>query len=785
MSLFFLACLLAVLPVVSMKSPIFGPQEVSRVEGSSVSIKCFYPATSVNRHSRKYWCKQGARGRCTTLISDIYFSKDYEGRANITDFPEHNMFVVDIGHLTQNDTGHYKCGVGIVNQGLYFDVNLEVIQGPGLQNGIRVYTADVGKKVIINCPFTSENAMQRKSVCKKTGKQCVLVTDSTGYVSPDYSNRAEITIQDTSQLSFSFIINRVRLSDAGKYVCQAGDDSRGDKSNVDLKVLKPEPELLYGDLRGSATFDCTVDPEMARLPKFLCRVNKDKACEVVINTLGTRAQAFDGRILITLKNQGSFSVHITGLRKEDAGSYLCGAHSDGEPQEGWPMQAWQLFVNEETTIPRIVSVMKGVVGGSVAMPCPYQPKDKNSQKYWCRWDEQNSGCPQLVSNEGLVKEQSKPYEGRLVLHEEPGNGTYTVILNQLTTKDAGFYWCLTSGDTRWWFTVELKIVEGEPNLKAPEKAIAWLGDTLKVPCHSPCKFFSYEKYWCKWSNKGCKVLPSQNEASRQASVNCDPNNQLTSLILNPVTKEDAGWYWCGVKDGPQFGDTVAVYVEVKEKAKASHDVSQVNAAAPGKEVIEPPVKVIEPPVKVMEPPVKVIEPRVKVIENQVIKDPSLFAEDKPVKDSGKPEDRSKASADTGSSAGQGGSSTVLVSTLVPLALVLALGAMAVAVVRARHRRNVDRVSIGSYRTDFSMTDLENSRDFGTNDNMGASTITITQETSLGGEDELTATTEDTVETQEPKKAKRSSKEEADMAHTAFLLQANNMATNVQDGPSEA
>ncbi|EPQ19596.1 Polymeric immunoglobulin receptor [Myotis brandtii] len=51
--------------------------------------------------------------------------------------------------------------------------------------------------------------------------------------------------------------------------------------------------------------------------------------------------------------------------------------------------------------------------------------------------------------------------------------------------------------------------------------------------------------------------------------------------------------------------------------------------------------------------------------------------------------------------------------------------------------------------------------------------------------ELTATTEDTVETQEPKKAKRSSKEEADMAHTAFLLQANNMATNVQDGPSEA
>lgn len=126
---------------------------------------------------------------------------------------------------------------------------------------------------------------------------------------------------------------------------------------------------------------------------------------------------------------------------------------------------------------------------------------------------------------------------------------------------------------------------------------------------------------------------------------------------------------------------------------------------------------------------------------------------------------------------------MLISTLVPLALVLALGALAVGVVRARHRRNVDRVSIRSYRTDISMSDFENSRDFGANDNMGASSVT--QETSLGGKDEFTTTTENTVEMEEPKKAKRSSKEEADMAYTAYLLQTNNMAADVQDGPREA
>lgn len=121
-----------------------------------------------------------------------------------------------------------------------------------------------------------------------------------------------------------------------------------------------------------------------------------------------------------------------------------------------------LSVLLETTIPRSPSVVKSVVGGSAAILCPYNRKDRNTQKYWCRWNEtQNGGCPQLVSSEGLVKEHYKDYAGRLALYEEPGNGTYTVILNQLTTQDAGFYWCLTDGDTHWWSTVELKVVEGK------------------------------------------------------------------------------------------------------------------------------------------------------------------------------------------------------------------------------------------------------------------------------------------------------------------------------------
>ncbi|XP_029788988.1 polymeric immunoglobulin receptor [Suricata suricatta] len=760
MRLLFLSCLLAVFPVVSMKSPIFGPQEVSSVEGGSVTITCYYPATSVNRHTRKYWCRQGAKGRCLTLISsEGYVSKDYEGRANLTNFPENNTFVVNIGRLTQNDSGRYKCGLGISSRGLNFDVSLEVSRGPGVINDTEVYIADLGRTVTITCPFKPGNSEKRKSVCKKTGELCVLVIDSNGYVNPNYSNRGDLVIQGTSQLVFSFIIKRIQLSDAGMYVCQTGDDSSGDKRNIDLQVLKPEPELLYGDLRGSVAFDCSLGSDTTNVAKFLCQMSDGENCDVVINTLGKKAKDFEGRILLTTRDQGSFSVYITSLRKEDAGQYLCGAHSDGQPHEDWPFQAWQLFVNEETTMPHSPSVVKGVVDGSVAVLCPYNPKEADSIKYWCRWEDTQSGhCQELVESEGLVDEQ---YEGRLVLYKEPGNGTYTVILNQLTTEDAGFYWCLTNGDVRWRSTVELKIVEGEPSLKAPKNVTAFVGETFKLPCHFPCKYYAQEKYWCKWSNKGCKTLPTQDDGPSQAFVNCDQKSQIISLTLNPVTKEDEGWYWCGVKDGHRYGETVAVYVAVEKRVKGSQDVNLFNAA-PGEEAVES---------------------SVREIEKKVIQDSGFSVEDRAAKDTGHPAGGSIASADASSSAGQGGSSKVLVSTLVPLGLVLALGAVVVGVLRARHRKNVDRISVRSYRTDISMSDFENSREFGANDNMGASHVT--QETSLGGNDEFGATTENTTETEEPKKPKRSSREEADMAYTAFLLQTNNMAADVQGGPREA
>lgn len=97
--------------------------------GGSVTVKCFYPRTNVNRHDRKYWCKESTRQCVTVISSNGYTAQGFADRATITDFPEHGIFIMEISKLVEKDIGFYKCGIGLNDKGLSFKVKLDVSQG--------------------------------------------------------------------------------------------------------------------------------------------------------------------------------------------------------------------------------------------------------------------------------------------------------------------------------------------------------------------------------------------------------------------------------------------------------------------------------------------------------------------------------------------------------------------------------------------------------------------------------------------------------------------------------
>ncbi|KAK9404542.1 polymeric immunoglobulin receptor-like [Crotalus adamanteus] len=505
---------------VSASNILFGPKQITGLVDGSVSIKCFYPPTSVNIHSRKYWCKESTRHCYTFISSNGFVVKDYKDRASITDFPENGMFIIEISDLRFKDMGLYRCGIGLNDYGLSFKVKLEVTQDPVLPEEAQLYYAEQQKTVIMTCDFGVQHASYRKYLCKMAKTNCYNVIDTYG------------------------------------------NDS---------------------------------------------------------------------------------------------------------------------------------------------------------------------------------------YEGRLVMHDDPENGTFTIILNQLQTDDIGYYWCMTDGKMERKSSVEVKIVEGQPTLLTKKEVHTVAGSPLSISCSYPCKYSTYEKYWCKWKNTECKPLISSEQNQTGLVVSCDKDSGILSLNFDQVAPIDQGWYWCGIKRGQQYGETVALHLQVQGVLLNFEEAPKVNEDLSGNAV-----------------------PGVNPINRN------------------SPLDKANQAAESETSSGsqtEDKNSVVLLATLIPFGIVFLLLITVFTIKKFRLFGNSDLVSIGSYRTNISMTEFENVRQYGAKENAYVEEF---HETQMGKKDEYSSTSGSPKEDGKSKKTKRGSKEEAEMAYTTFLLQSDNISSKVSssDQPAE-
>ncbi|XP_066480758.1 polymeric immunoglobulin receptor [Tiliqua scincoides] len=614
---------------VSSSSPVFGPSQVTGLLGGSVTVKCFYPQTSVNRHSRKYWCRESTR-QCSTIVSSNGFvAKDFTGRATLTDFPENGIFIIEISELQGRDMGPYKCGIGFNDKGLSFRVNLDVSQ-----------------------------------------------------------------------------------------------DS----------VMAEEAQLFYIEQHGSLTITCDFGEQYASTRKYLCKMRKN-SCANVIDTYGNFDPHFKGRALIShLDVPGAFNVIMTQLKKEDSGLYLCGVGNYGADGE---TKKLDVRVYEEALVPKQQAVLRGVLNGSVSTECHYDPKGNDTIKYWCKW--KKHGCTQLINNNGYVLDS---YEGRLVIYDNPENGTFTIILNQLKEEDIGYYWCMTDGEQEKKSTAELKIVEGQPSLTGENEISVVVGSPLTMSCSYSCEYAQYEKYWCKWKNTGCEPLKTHEQDQTGLAVSCDKGRRVLSLNFDQVTLADQGWYWCGVKRAGHYGETFAVHLTVHGVLKNTGTFSES----------EPDNLTIS------------LEAPNSDVESRYAANPKINLENKasPINEPGV---GSSADSQSGSK-----NSTIVLSTVIPLAVAFLILA-AVLVVKFKLFKHSDLVSVGSYRTNISMTDFENARQYGAKDNV---CMDVAHETQIGGLNDYVIATGSPKEEGKAKKPKRGSKEEVEMAYTTFLLNSENI-----------
>ncbi|XP_013811798.2 polymeric immunoglobulin receptor [Apteryx mantelli] len=604
-------------PKDAILNPVFGPREVTGLLGGSVTVKCFYPQTKVNRHDRKYWCRESTRSCQTIVSSNGYTAAGYQDRASIIDYPQQSLFQINISQLALGDRGTYRCGLGLNSRALSFQVKVDVSEGPNVPE---------------------------------------------------------------------------------------------------------EAELFYVELQGSVTISCSFGEEYASERKYLCKMEKS-GCRNIIDTYGKVDEEYAGRILLSNQNTaGSYSIMITQLTWEDSGLYLCGVGVYGETGE---TKEVDLHVYEGTDVPQGKHTVFGVKGGSVTVECHYNPRERSSVKYWCKW--RKNGCARIIDSSGFV---SDLYEGRVAMYDDPENGTFTIILNQLVDSDKGYYWCMADENGEKKSSKELKIIDGDPSLTGKKEVEANVGSQAHLTCSYPCKYYSYEKYWCKWNGASCTPLAASDQSHPELHIDCDKDNKTLILNFDPVALTDEGWYWCGVKHKGSYGETMAVHLRV-----AGARVAVESVANPSPKLLE-----VDAPSGVV------------------------------------PQGRASSGAGAGSPADAGslGESHSSGAVLIAVGLVAAaflILATVFAVYKYRQMKRSDLVSVGSYRTNISMSDFESAKEYGANDN---ACMKETQETQMGG-DEFISTANKAESTAEAKKAKRSSKEDADVAYSAFLLQASAVA----------
>ncbi|NXJ74331.1 PIGR protein, partial [Trogon melanurus] len=629
------AVLLAFIPAESASSrylpkaasnPVFGPRQVYGLLNGSVTVKCFYPPTRVNRHDRKYWCKQSSTG-CTTIVStNGYTAKGYQGRASITDYPQAEYFQIDIAKLTEADAGTYQCGVGVNGRGLSHRVGLDVSEGPHLPEGA---------------------------------------------------------------------------------------------------------ELFYVELHSTLTMSCSFGEEYVSTRKFLCKMEKN-GCHNIVDSYGTIDNEYTGRVLLTNKEPpGTFSIVITQMGWEDSGLYLCGAGTYGENGE---TKELDVHVYEKANAPQEKPTIIGVKGSSVTFRCRYEPLRRSSLKYWCKW--RDRGCARIIDSLGFV---SPLYEGRVAMYDNPANKTFTVILNQLKDSDQGYYWCMTDEEKEQQSSTELKIIDGEPGLTGKTEVEAQVGSRVDLTCSYPCKYYSYQKYWCNWTNTGCTPVPASDQKQAGPDVTCVTDNKTVILTLNSVAKSDQGWYWCGVKHNGLFGETMAVYLEVTGGSGASRSLDLLNVDTPS------------------------------------------HAEPGLIPQGGDHSDAGVRSAAASESSDQSHGPSKITLIMAPVAAVFLVLVTAFAIFKYRQMKRSDLVSVGSYRTNISMSDFESAKEYSASNN---ACTKESQETQIGG-DEFITTTATSGNAVETKKAKRNSKEDADLAYSTYLLTSSSIAQSGAGGASAA
>ncbi|NXG48161.1 PIGR protein, partial [Psilopogon haemacephalus] len=308
---------------------------------------------------------------------------------------------------------------------------------------------------------------------------------------------------------------------------------------------------LTGEVGGSVTHQCfySSTPANRHDRKYWCKVAPGGVCSTIVSTTGYTSRGHQGRVsLQDIPQNGTFVVRMAKLTKSDAGIYRCGIGSTNRDLFAY----LNLTVSADAGAVRTTQLVQGELHGSVVVLCPPGDSQSRQKRFWCKVV--RTSCLLIADTDGYV---AKSHQGRISISPQSSSGAVKILMNDLRKDDSGLYRCGAGSPSSWGSPqlVALQVTTASTLPRRPKFLTGTVGGSLPIKCHLHPKGSYEKKYLCRWEAGSCSLLLDLDgfvDESYKGRAQIGSSQQelgTYTVVLSQLREEDAGWYWCGARNG--------------------------------------------------------------------------------------------------------------------------------------------------------------------------------------------------------------------------------------------
>ncbi|XP_018535330.1 polymeric immunoglobulin receptor isoform X1 [Lates calcarifer] len=203
--------------------------------------------------------------------------------------------------------------------------------------------------------------------------------------------------------------------------------------------------------------------------------------------------------------------------------------------------------------------VSGYEGRDVNVSCSYGEGYESYEKYLCRND---------CGNSDVLVKTTEAKKNKYSIYDDKKRRVFTTTLSDLSSVDAGKYWCGVTRTGKDTYTEVRLEVEPDSCCDRSTNIQSYEGGSVSISCSYESEDQNNLKYICRGKQPSTclqqALITSDNTQNAQFRLTDDKESRKFTVNITSLTQEDSGSYLCGVHRNTGLDVFSAAELEVKD-----------------------------------------------------------------------------------------------------------------------------------------------------------------------------------------------------------------------------